>query len=419
MWFLKWPQWQQAPQILEVLSSLSYRSGELSPYLQGIACSVSQLLSVDWSVVTLCQDGFAKVLASSIDLGAGEQTLSLHGLLTATVVETGRSLVVPDARTCTDYGKAPVGYLAYLGIPLRTPPGEVIGTICCFHKKTRKFTDIQVRTAEILAERAATAIDNYHLYLQQRQFNQTLEVEVAKRIEELRLAQIKLVEQERLAAMGEFAATIVHEIRNPLTTIVMGLNYSQRVDRSEPAQERLELAVGEARRLERLLGEILLYSKPQVLQLTELDVNEFMREMLDLLRSMPEAQGRQVKFAPATTRAKVLADRDKLKQVFINIVRNACEAVAEGETVTWAVNNWINPQQVCIQTHNLGNPIPPDILPKLTEPFYTTKSSTGLGLAIVKRIMEAHGGELSIQSTAESGTMVSVRLPAITKESVR
>ena len=419
MWLLKLRQWQQQPHVLEVLSALSYRSGDLSPYLQEIARSVSRFLNVDWSVVTLCQDGFEKVLASSIDLGGGEQTYSLHGTLTDTVVQTKQLLMVLDARTCTDYGKAPVGYSAYLGIPLRTPQGEVVGTICCFHKKPRKFTGIEVHTAEIFAERAATAIDNYHLYLQQRQFNQTLEVEVAKRTEELRVAQIKLVEQERLAAIGEFAATIVHEIRNPLTTIMMGLNYFKRVDLSGPAQERLELAVGEASRLERLLSEILLYSKPQVLQLTELDINEFITEMLDLLSSMPEAQGRQVKFAPATTGAKVLADRDKLKQVFINIVRNACEAVAEGETVTLAVNNCINPEQVCIQIHNFGNPIQPDILPKLTEPFYTTKSSTGLGLAIVKRIMEAHGGELSIQSTAESGTTLSVRLPAIKKESVR
>lgn len=106
--------------------------------------------------------------------------------------------------------------------------------------------------------------------------------------------------------------------------------------------------------------------------------------------------------------------KDKLKQVFINIVRNACEAVAEGDTVTWAVDNCIHPDQVCIQIHNNGNPIPPDVLPRLTEPFYTTKSSgTGLGLASVKRIVEAHGGELSIRSTAEDGTIVSVQLPII------
>jgi signal transduction histidine kinase len=118
-------------------------------------------------------------------------------------------------------------------------------------QKPRRFEKNEVRIAEVFAERAATAIDNYHLYLQQRQFNQTLEAEVAKRTEELLATQIKLVEQERLAAIGEFAATISHEIRNSLTTVLMGLNYFQHIDLCEAAQTRLELALGEANRLER------------------------------------------------------------------------------------------------------------------------------------------------------------------------
>lgn len=405
---------QQERHTLEVLASLSYRTGELSYYLKEIACGVSQLLSVDWSIVTLCQNGFEKVLASSLDMGDGEDTYSLHGLLTGTVIQTKRSLVVEDARTCTWYGKAPEGYLAYLGVPLRTPQGDVVGTICSFHRKPRKFADGEVRIVEMFAERAATAIDNYHLYLQQQQFNATLEAEVEKRTEELRVAQFKLVERERLAAIGEFAATVVHEIRNPLTTVMMGLNYFKRVDLSEPVQERLSLALGEANRLERLLREILLYARPHKLQLTELNINEFIGEILNTVRRMPEAQKRRVEFSPALTAVKVRADKDKLKQVFINIVRNACEAVAEADTVTWAVDTCIAPGQVCIQVHNGGEPIPPDVLPRLTEPFYTTKSSgTGLGLAIVKRIIEAHDGELFIRSTTESGTTVSVQLPAI------
>ncbi len=396
--------------MLEILSGLSYRTGELSSYLQEIACGVSSLINVDWSVVTLCcEEGFDQILASNIDLGEGQQIYALHGTLTGTVVQTGRSLVVPDARS-TDFGTAPEGYQAYLGIPLRTPQGEVIGTICSFHKKTRSFSVDEVRIAEIFAERAATAIDNYQLYMQQQQFNQALEVEVAKRTEELRVAQIKLVEQERLAAIGEFAATIVHEIRNPLTTVMMGLKYFERLDLGDSAQVRLELAVGEANRLSRLLSEILQYSKPQVLQLIELDLNEFITGMLESVRQMPEAQGRHVVFKPATTATWVRGDLDKLKQILINIIRNACEAIAVGETVTWMVDNSV-PGQVCIHVHNGGQTISSEVLLRMIEPFYTTKScGTGLGLAIVKRIVEAHGGELSIQSTADAGTTVSVRL---------
>lgn len=411
--FWRWWAWQRERRTLEILSSLSYRTGELSSYLKEIACAVSQLLQVDLSAVTFFQDELgARVLATSIDLNDRTRVVSLHSLITATVVQTGRSIVVKDAQRFREYGTVPEGYRSYLGVPLRPSHGEVIGTICSFYKKRRKFTAQEVRIAEMFAERAATAIDNYNLYQQQRQFNQILEAEVARRTEELQAAQVKLVEQERLAAIGEFAATIIHEIRNPLTTMMMGLNYFRRVDLSEPAQERLELALSEASRLERFLSEILLYAKPQVLQLKELDINELILEMLNV-RSTASASV-YIEFLRAPTPAIVRGDKDKLKQVFINILQNACEAIMEGETVTLAIDNQLDPNHVWIRIHNGGEPIPPEVLPRLTEPFYTTKSNgTGLGLAIVKRIVEAHGGELLIHSSASEGTTVSVCLTAI------
>ncbi|MBE9040596.1 HAMP domain-containing histidine kinase, partial [Oscillatoriales cyanobacterium LEGE 11467] len=104
-------------------------------------------------------------------------------------------------------------------------------------------------------------------------------------------------------------------------------------------------------------------------------------------------------------------DRDKLKQVFVNLVQNACDASPAGETVTCRVEC---DRHIHVQIGNGGEPIPADVIPKLTQPFYTTKpSGTGLGLAIVKRIVEAHGGELSIASDAQTGTTVTVRLPAM------
>ncbi len=255
----------------------------------------------------------------------------------------------------------------------------------------------------------------HYLYQQQQRFNQDLEAEVAKRTEELRKSQARLVEQERLAAIGEFATTIVHEIRNPYTTMKLGLEYFSRVALSEPAQVRLSLALSEANRLEQLLREILLYAKPPTLQLTELEMNVFVAAMLEEFRSMPEALGRQIEFTPALTTARLLGDPDKLKQILINVVSNACEAVAVGDIVHLAVDNQVVGKRVCLRIHNGGDPIPPEVLPRLTELFYTTKSSgTGLGLAIVKRLIDAHEGELFIQSSEKEGTTVSVCLPGQT-----
>jgi signal transduction histidine kinase len=114
------------------------------------------------------------------------------------------------------------------------------------------------------------------------------------------------------------------------------------------------------------------------------------------------------------TPVKILADPDKLKQVVISLVVNAFDTVEEADEVAISLLAK-EAHQVCLQIHNGGAPIPADVLPKLTKPFVTTKASgTGLGLAIVKRIVEAHGGELSIESSAATGTTITVQLPALT-----
>ena len=569
---------QPKQRTLEVLSSLSYRTGELNTYLQEVALGVSSLIGLDWSVVTFCRDGYERVLASTVDMGeAAEGAYALHGSLTGTVVSTGSPLVVEDATTCTAYGEAPEGYRAYLGVPLRTPTGEVIGTICSYQHQPRLFTDEEIRLAEIFADRAATAIDNYQLYQQQQQFNEVLEAEVVKRTVELRATQSQLmtlnsqleqrveertaelqqlnqqlqaevterkqietalrmseeqfrqlaenIEQifwmytsdgkpiyvsptfekiwgvsseqwyqnheiwtdsvhpedrdrvfavhhtqleskqeqeyriirsdgsvrlirdqafpvrdaigkiyriagiaeditdrkkaeqdmlkaiESLAEVGELASMIVHEVRNPLSTVMLGLNHFKKLDLPDSAKERLALSLDEANRLLNLLNEILLYAKPQTLDRTSIELNQFLTELLRQVRTLPSVMQRQVEFIPSQAPIHVLADKDKLKQVFINLIDNACEAVSVGDIITLRIQPNLMCHQVFIQVHNAGKPIPPEVLPKLIRPFYTTKTSgTGLGLAIVKRIVEAHDGELKITSSASDGTIVSVCL---------
>jgi signal transduction histidine kinase len=406
--------WQQKMRALEVLSSLSHRTGELNGYLQEISCGVNELIGVDWSVVTICQQGFSKVLASSIKLDREIESYSVHGQLSGTVIETGCSLIVEDTKICKQYGQAPEGYQAYLGVPLRTSQNEVIGTICSFHREPRSFCRQEVDIVELFAERAATAIDNYYLYQKQCQFNEVLEAEVTRRTEELKVVQAKLIEQERLAAIGEFAAGIVHEIRNPLTTMKMGLNYFAKQDLTEMAKIRLSLALDEGDRLERLLQEILVYAKPQNLQLSPIDLNEFIANNIQSLQNMPEAEGRLIEFISMNPLIQILGDEDKIKQVLINVVRNACEAVNFGDKVSLSLKNIPDINQVEINIHNFGKPIPADILCCLTQAFFSTKpSGTGLGLAIVKRIIEAHNGNLVIKSCQEEGTIVSIQLPSL------
>lgn len=401
----------QAQQILEVLSTLNYRTGELEEYLDQISLGVSSLIGLDWSVVTICERQTETVMASSLDQVPINSTHALHGTLTETVVHTGAALAVDDVLTQPELGAPPPGYRAYLGVPMITAAGETIGTICSFSVHPRRFTAAEIRVAELFAERAAAAIDNYRLFQQQQRFSECLEAEVAQRTAELRRAQAKLVDKERLAAIGEFAAMIVHEIRNPITTILLGLSALGREPLSDRNQQRLALALEEAERLQNLAKEILLHGKPQTLSKVRCDLNQFLETMAERLQDMPAGAQRYLVFEACQEPLAVEVDENKLKQVLINLVRNAFEAIDPEETVTYRALK--DPSgNICIQIHNGGPPIPEHVLPLLNRPFASTKlGGTGLGLAVVRRIVAAHGGTLKIQSAESHGTIVSVILP--------
>ena len=398
--------------VLESLTTLSYRSHNLSSYLHDITCGVSQLLNSDWSIVTLNHGSTGQIVASNLDLDDSETGFAAHESVSEVVVQSGQPFFIEDAQQYSAEAGRMAGYVCYLGVPLRISQGDVIGTICSFSQQPQHYDPEIISTVELFAERAATAIDNYRLYQQQQQFNDLLEAEVNKRTMELRAAQARLIENERLAAIGEFAAMIVHEIRNPLTTVQMGLNYFKKLDLPLSAQTRLSLALDESERLANLLQEILSYSKPQILQLSEINLDTLIQELLISLRSLPESQERLIEYYPSHLPIVVWGDRDKLKQVFINLVRNACEAVEPGDIIQWSVSNNSALNQVAIAVQNRGSPIPAEVLPRLTQPFYSTKAEgTGLGLAIVKRIVDAHNGELLIESSDVEGTIFSVQLP--------
>jgi hypothetical protein len=168
--------------IVEILAVLNYRSGKLEPYLEEIAIAVSELITLDWSVVTLCRGDEERILASSFDIGEeANQTYSLHMTVTGYVFQHGCPLIVEDTATCTEYGEVPEEYRSYLGVPLRLSTGEMAGTICSFHSTPRKFDEEEVRLAEIFAERAASAIENYQLYQDLQEMFEALQQQLKKR----------------------------------------------------------------------------------------------------------------------------------------------------------------------------------------------------------------------------------------------
>jgi signal transduction histidine kinase len=225
---------------------------------------------------------------------------------------------------------------------------------------------------------------------------------------------LKLTEHTRLAAIGEFASGIAHEVRSPLATVGMALDHFKQLELPGSSSKRADLASREVARMGRLLEEMLLYAKPLKMRMEPLAIRELLGEFVELQQELAATRKQRIALREENADIRIIGDRDRLAQVLSNLTRNACEAAPEGSTVTLSLHDRPERGVAEIRIHNEGQPIPAEVLPRLTEPFFTTKQEgTGLGLAIVSRMLEAHGGGLAIRSEAGLGTLVTVALPRV------
>lgn len=223
---------------------------------------------------------------------------------------------------------------------------------------------------------------------------------------------VRLADQSRLAAIGEFASGIAHEIRNPLATITLALDYLKKLQLPGSGAKRVELASQEVHRMARMLEDMLLYAKPLELTVLPLDIAQLVREVVGSDVRIQRKPGQQFRFLGSPTPSLILGDRDRLMQILLNLARNACEASPEDGTIDWSVREDAEAGVICLEVRNPGEAIPAELLPHITDPFVTTKASgTGLGLSIVKRLVTAHGGELHICSKPGEGTRVRITVP--------
>ncbi len=408
--------------LVSALGALEYREGELDVYLNGIARAFSRLLGIDWSVVTLSidSDRYAVVGNSAPVNDLADDVLSLHGTVANTVLTSGEPLCVEDRETCAGCGELPPGYVAYLGMPLKTPAGDTLGTLCSFHRTSRPFRSHEVGIARMFAERAAAAIDNFRAYRELTRLNQNLEGVVRERTAELVAVQTRLIRQERLAAIGEFATKIVHELRSPLSTMAMALDYLENEALEPGAERRLAMAAEESQRLQTLLREILDYANPSSGRLESVSLSQLLDEIVEGYQSRQAIDAgtcATIRLIRGETAVCVLANPDKLRQVFINLLDNALDAAPADGIVSITTELERDGQTVRIA---VCNPVAQETfdVARMCEPFYTTKSSgTGLGLSIVEGILESLDGRFDIIRLDGGDVLAQVALPAADRAS--
>ena len=280
------------------------------------------------------------------------------------------------------------------------------------------ITEKKVKSLMIFANQAALALENALMYEELKTFSSELEDRVRKASARLEETQRQLFQSEKLAALGKLSAGIAHEIRNPLTSIKI-LIHSLADEMATEASREKDLAVIEAAigQVNNIIKQFLDFARPRPPSPEPMDVRAVLEETLALLVYEMDAQRVSLERNYGPDLPPVPMDREQMKQVFLNLLLNAIQAMEGGGSVR--IHTRLKPQGADgksrfaeIAIRDTGPGMPPEIRDKIFEPFFSTKEEgIGLGLPIAQRIVEEHGGEIRVESRPGEGTTFTVLLP--------
>ncbi len=225
--------------------------------------------------------------------------------------------------------------------------------------------------------------------------------------DEVKIMSQQLWQAAKLATMGELAASIAHELNNPLATVSLRIeSLTAQTSPDDPLRRELEIIGREVERMGVLVSNLLQFSRRSQQHISTVDVGEEIEKTFELIGYHLRKNNVKIIREFAHDVPNIHADRQQLRQLFLNLFTNASDAMSQGGTLTVRVMALPEEKQVYIEIADTGTGIPPEILPKVMEPYYTTKpegKGTGLGLAICQRIAQEHHGRLDIASEGISG----------------
>lgn len=338
-----------------------------------------------------------------------------------TILETGQPLQVDNykqwERRAAIFEDQEVMSVAGAPIQWGGPAGaapELLGVLIVWTRPPQTFLSTDVELLSMFATQAAIAIKNARLY--------QAEQEQYRRLQE---SQARLIHMEKMSALGRLTASVAHEINNPLQAVQSCLTLIKEglEEGSDPSeiQQDLHVAKGEVERIARIVQRLREFFRPARQGLRPTDVPAVLESVLELTRKQLQHSNIAIEQAWAAALPAVHANPDLLKQVVLNLVLNAIDAMPQGGTLRLAAR----PSQVQergsgafkpavqVEVSDTGVGLPPERLSQIFEPFYTTKESgTGLGLSISYEIVKSLDGEITVTSQPGAGTTFTIRLPA-------
>jgi signal transduction histidine kinase len=243
-----------------------------------------------------------------------------------------------------------------------------------------------------------------------------LTLELDKKSEEISSMSQQVWQVAKMASVGELSASVAHELNNPLTTISLRLEgLMEQFSTSDPVFRHLSIIAQEVERMARLVKNLLDFSRIHIIEFSTVDLCEEIERALELVSYLLRKKNIKIERCLATEVPPIHADRQQLRQVFLNLFANAGDAMNDSGVLTISVRkDDASGASILVEISDTGCGIAPENLANVMEPFFSTKGEgkgTGLGLSICRRIVKGHRGSLNISSELNKGTTISIKLP--------
>lgn len=327
-------------------------------------------------------------------------------------VQHHQPLIIDDARLDERVHPTVVaaGVLSVLAVPLISRE-QIVGVLNLFCQTgTHAFDEAALQLAQVFADQAAVFLENARLVGELRHWADGLEERVVERTRQLEEKQAQIIRAEKLAAVGRLAASVAHEINNPLQAVALHLQLLADESLSSGGQRRLDVVQQEFNRIADIVGRLLDFQRPQMGEQQAVDVVAAVDYVLMLAEKQMQRSGVVLVQNLPDKLPPVWAVASQLKQVFLNLILNAAEAMPDGGQLTITAGH--DAGKLYIEFADTGPGLPPAVQARLFDPFFTTKKDgSGLGLAVSHEIIANHEGTLTVRSVPGNGATFLVMLP--------
>jgi len=339
---------------------------------------------------------------------AREIRLSMGEGIAGWVAREGKPLLVADVYQDKRFSPRMDKYSGFktrsiIGVPIKHK-GRLIGVLEVLNKRGGPFEEEDLELLTVVGNQIGIAMENARLY-------QRLQEKFTLTAEELKKTQQKLIQSERLGALARLSQGVAHEVRNPVMSIGgFARRLKQQLSPGDSAHKYVEIILKELARLEKMVRDVENYANMREPEFREVNLKKLIEHALEEWRQNWARPDIQVHLDLPGEEITFPGDERLLSLVLKNLFRNAREAMTSGGKLSIAA--YPQGQQIIIEVADTGSGIPPEDLPQVFDPFFTSNpQGSGLGLTTVHRIVSEHNGEISVKSTVGEGTEFRIRLP--------